>query len=90
MSRHGLPQAAFGIVGAGVLLRLLFLWLAEPLELQSDEANYVYLALSWNHFGFFSDSYRYPWPPGYPFLLAAALGAFGASAVCEAAHLADV
>ena len=34
----------------GVVVRLLFLLLAGPLELQSDEANYVYLALVLDRF----------------------------------------
>lgn len=64
-------------LGGGLLLRIAFLVTVEPLDLQSDEANYVYLALSWNYFGFFSDSVRYLWPPGYPALVAASLHAFG-------------
>jgi 4-amino-4-deoxy-L-arabinose transferase-like glycosyltransferase len=65
------------LCAAGVALRLLFLILVGEPELRSDEANYVYLALSWNHFGFYSDSYRYLWSPGYPFLLAIGLQGFG-------------
>jgi 4-amino-4-deoxy-L-arabinose transferase-like glycosyltransferase len=68
------------VVAAGVLLRALLALLAGRPELQSDEANYTYLALSWNHLGFFGDSYRYLWPPGYPFLLARAFDLFGSQA----------
>ncbi len=64
------------LCAVGVALRFLFLCLAGDLEFQSDEANYVYLAVSWNHFGFYSDSYRYLWPPGYPFFLAVCLDGF--------------
>jgi len=60
------------IVLVGVALRMGFLFAAGDLELQSDEANYVYLALLWNHFGVYTDTTRYLWPPGYPFLLSQA------------------
>ena len=65
----------------GVLLRAAFLWLSPDLDFQSDEANYVYLATTWKQFGFYSDSYRYYWPPGYPFLLRLGLDGFGAGAI---------
>jgi len=64
------------LCAAGVAIRLLFLLAAGALEFQSDEANYVYLAISWNRFGFYSDSFRYFWPPAYPFLLALCLDGF--------------
>ena len=66
--RGGLRCLAI-LCALGVALRLTALILAGELELQSDEANYVYLALTWDYFGFYADSYRYLWPPGYPFLL---------------------
>ena len=52
----------------GVGLRALLLAAAVPIELQSDEAHYAFLGLSWERFGFLSDSQRYLWPPAYPFL----------------------
>ncbi|MFT5050801.1 MAG: hypothetical protein ACI8QZ_002206 [Chlamydiales bacterium] len=71
--------AVLCILGVGI--RLAFLLLAGELELQSDEANYVYLALTWEYFGFYSDSYRYLWPPGYPFVLGLFLRAFDADGI---------
>ncbi|MAE28840.1 MAG: glycosyltransferase family 39 protein [Planctomycetota bacterium] len=64
----------------GMLLRGLLALAAGTPELQSDEANYTYLALSWNHLGYYGDSYRYLWPPGYPWVLAQALDIFGLQA----------
>jgi hypothetical protein len=61
----------------GVAVRLLFLLLAGPLELQSDEASYVYLALSLDHFGHHQDAFRFLWPPGFTFLIAKGLAVFG-------------
>jgi len=52
----------------GVALRAALLLLSAPLELQSDEAQYAWLGLSWERFGFLSDSQRFLWPPAYPFL----------------------
>ena len=60
----------------GVALRLIFLFFARDLDLVRDESHYVYLAITWNRLGFYLDSYRYFWPPGYPFLLATFLQAF--------------
>lgn len=73
----------------GVAVRLLFLLLAGPLELQSDEANYVYLALVLNHFGHYQDGFRFLWPPGYTFAIAKGLDAFGHSGL-TAVKLAQV
>lgn len=70
-------RTVVAVCAAGVLLRLAFLVASGTLELQSDEANYLYLAISWNWFGFYSDAFRYLWPPGYPFVLAKALAWFG-------------
>jgi 4-amino-4-deoxy-L-arabinose transferase-like glycosyltransferase len=72
----GFKRSLAILCAIGVCIRLLFLLAAGALEFQSDEANYVYLAISWNHFGFYSDSFRYFWPPGYPFLLALCLDGF--------------
>ena len=74
----------------GVAIRLAFLLLAGELELQSDEANYVYLALTWEYFGFYSDSYRYLWPPGYPFVLGLFLRAFDADGIFYYSSLSTV
>jgi len=73
------PLFALCLLGVGI--RLAFLLLAGELELQSDEANYVYLAATWEYFGFYSDSYRYLWPPGYPFVLGLFLRAFEADGI---------
>ena len=70
-------RTILAIVLLGLVLRALLALAAGTPELQSDEANYTYLALSWNHLGFYGDSYRYLWPPGYPFLLAKAINLFG-------------
>ena len=40
---------------AGVALRGLLLWLVLPLDIQSDEANYLYLALANERFGIYLD-----------------------------------
>ncbi len=55
-----------GILLLGLLLRFALLLLAMPVELQSDEANYVFLALGLERFGIYFDCYRYLWPPLYP------------------------
>jgi hypothetical protein len=60
----------------GVTLRATLLALAFPVELQSDEAQYAFLGLSWERFGFLSDSQRFLWPPAYPYLHKLAFGAF--------------
>jgi len=65
------------ICAAGVFLRLCLLWIVGDLELQSDEANYVYLGIAWNHFGFYLDQHRYLWPPGYSWLMAHSLSLLG-------------
>jgi len=61
----------------GVAARLLLLGLAGPLDLQSDEANYVYLALVWDRFGSYQDGFRFLWPPGFTWLLKVALANLG-------------
>ncbi|QDV07561.1 hypothetical protein Poly30_30870 [Planctomycetes bacterium Poly30] len=54
---------------AGVLIRALLAWAAIPLDIQSDEANYIYVALGLERFGMYVDQHRYFWPPGYSWLL---------------------
>ena len=51
------------IVLVGVALRGLLLWLVLPLDIQSDEANYLYLALAKERLGIYYDQHRYFWPP---------------------------
>jgi len=63
---QGFSRKFAGILAAGLILRFLLLGLALPVELQSDEANYVYLALGLERFGLFFDCYRFLWPPLYP------------------------
>ena len=63
------------LVGLG--LRFVLLFLAGDLDPQADERNYVYLALSWNRFGFLGDTGRFLWPPAYPWVLAQFLDGFG-------------
>ena len=60
----------------GVALRALLFALAGAQPLQSDEANYVYSALVWDHFGHYQDGFRFLWPPGLPWILKEALGSF--------------
>ncbi|MDG1983146.1 MAG: glycosyltransferase family 39 protein [Planctomycetota bacterium] len=62
---------------AGVALRGLLLWLVLPLDIQSDEANYLYLALANERFGIYLDQHRYYWPPGYTWLMTKSIHAFG-------------
>jgi hypothetical protein len=69
------------ITALGVGLRLLLLLLVGELELQSDESNYVYLAIAWDHFGVYFDHHRYLWPPAYPWILSHLIDAFGAGAL---------
>jgi 4-amino-4-deoxy-L-arabinose transferase-like glycosyltransferase len=69
------------LVTAGVLIRLTFLALAGRLEPFADESNYLYLGILWNRFELYSDSGRYLWPPGYPFLVSRALSIFGSGGV---------
>lgn len=69
------PLALLTALGVG--LRLLLLVLSGEPELQSDEANYVYLALMWNRFDVYFDQHRFLWPPAYTWYLGAAFDAFG-------------
>ena len=66
-----------GLVALGIALRGVLLLSALPLDIQSDEANYIYLALGLENFGLYLDQQRYLWPPAYPWLLARAIGMFG-------------
>lgn len=66
-----------GWIAVGLGLRALLLVLAGETVLVADEANYFYLALAWERFGFLLDTERYLWPPLYPLLVRALLGAFG-------------
>lgn len=43
----------------------------------ADESAYVYLALSWKRFGFYSGLWGFLWPPGYPAFLVFFLDRFG-------------
>ncbi len=72
------------ILLAGVALRLIALLLARHLEPHADESGYLYLAACWNHFGFYTDSGNYLWPPGYPWFLAVCLDWFGFGGVFAA------
>ena len=75
------------IAAAGVFLRLCLLWIVGDLDLQSDEANYVYLGIAWNHFGFYFDQHRYLWPPGYSWLMAGSLKLFGDNGMLAVKYL---
>ena len=83
-----IPWKVLGVIcSAGVLLRLCLLWTVGDLNLQSDEANYVYLGIAWNHFGFYFDQHRYLWPPGYSWLMARSLGLFGENGMLAVKYL---
>ena len=69
------PWAPILVIAAlGVALRAGLLALALPIEVQSDEANYLYLALGLERFGIYFDQHRYLWPPGYAWLLHRVVG----------------
>lgn len=78
---RALARAPWGTIATialvGVALRGLLLWLVLPLDIQSDEANYLYLALAKERLGIYYDQHRYFWPPGYPWLLSKSIHAFG-------------
>lgn len=76
-----------GLCALGVVLRLALLWIVGDLDLQSDEANYVYLGIAWNHFGFYLDQHRYLWPPGYSWLMSHAISAFGVGGMLAVKYL---
>ncbi len=72
------PWKAIAVIAlAGVALRGILLWLVLPLDIQSDEANYLYLALVKERLGIYLDQHRYFWPPGYPWLLSKSIHTFG-------------
>ncbi|MAG63831.1 hypothetical protein CMO84_09965 [Candidatus Woesearchaeota archaeon] len=82
------PWGTFWVIAAaGLTLRLCLLWIAGDLDLQSDEANYVYLGIAWNHFGFYFDQHRYLWPPGYSWLMARSLDLFGENGMLAVKYL---
>ena len=72
------------LAGLGVGVRLLFLLPAGDLEPYRDESAYLYLAVCWNYFGFYSDMGNWLWPPGYPFFLATLLDWFGTGGIFAA------
>ncbi|MAE28806.1 MAG: hypothetical protein QF724_02815 [Planctomycetota bacterium] len=76
-----LPRPILLLTVLGLCLRLALLLCAGEMELERDEAHYLSSALRWNHFGFYSDQFRFMWPPGYAFLLSLLLDAFGARAL---------
>jgi 4-amino-4-deoxy-L-arabinose transferase-like glycosyltransferase len=76
-----LPRPILLLTVLGVALRLALLFSAGGMELERDEAHYLSSALRWNHFGFYSDQFRFLWPPGYPFVLSVLLDSFGAKAL---------
>ncbi len=51
------PLVFLCFLGVGLLLG--FLLVAHEIDFPRDEGRYIYLAISWNHFRFYSDSYRY-------------------------------
>lgn len=69
------------LTALGVALRFVLLLVVGELELQSDESNYIYLAIAWDHFGVYFDHHRYLWPPGYSWLLAELVGLYGAGSI---------
>jgi hypothetical protein len=82
------PWRTFWVIAAaGLTLRLCLLWIVGDLDLQSDEANYVYLGIAWNHFGFYFDQHRYLWPPGYSWLMARSLNLFGENGMLAVKYL---
>jgi len=72
------PWRAIALIAAvGVGVRAALLALASPLDVQSDEANYLLSAALWDRLGVYFDQHRYLWPPGYPWLIAQFVGADG-------------
>ncbi|MFT7677770.1 MAG: hypothetical protein ACI8QC_001755 [Planctomycetota bacterium] len=84
------PWALLGVcVALGLGLRFLLWSLAGPIELQSDEANYLHLAVQWEYLGFYPDNYRFLWPPGYPAYLRLCIQMFGEGAL-DAARVGQI
>ena len=74
-------RALIACVCAGVFLRAALCSLAGTPALQSDEANYFYLAVQWKQLGYFPDSFRYLWPPAYAAYLRVCIELFGSHAL---------
>lgn len=74
------PLCLLALIGVAVRACLMLLG-GSDVELQSDEANYAYLAISWSHFGVYLDHHRYLWPPGYSWVMAQMVDLFGAGAL---------
>lgn len=90
LAQSGPPWALLGVcVALGVVLRFLLWSLAGPIELQSDEANYLHLAVCWEYLGFYPDNYRFLWPPGYPAYLRLCIQFFGEGAL-DAARVGQI
>lgn len=68
----------------GVLTRLAFLLAAGELDPYADESNYLYFALCWERFSFYSGGGVFLWPPGYIFFLSIFLRLFQADGVFAA------
>jgi len=77
------------LTAGGVLVRLAFFFAAGELESFADESAYVFLAVSWLRFGFYSGIWSFLWPPGYPAFLLFFLDQFGPEGL-EAAKLCQV
>ena len=75
------PRELLWLAALGVALRLALFWLGGRPELVLDEANYLYAGLHWEYFGHYADSYRYLWPPGYPWLISRLIALFDERAI---------
>lgn len=77
--RPGRPpwRAILALVAVGVILRGVLLVLASPVDITSDETNYLYSAFLLEHLGVYFDQHRYLWPPGYAYILSQWIDADG-------------
>jgi len=67
------PTASLAaVVALGLVVRGVLLAATYDRELWADEAEYAFLGLLWDRFGFYVPSADWFWPPGYPWLLARA------------------